>query len=470
MKIQQKLSLCGAIIFGLLQSAYPIPYYVATNGSDAVGTAGTSWDTAFLTISNAVFKAQTNMLNSVVVSNGTYQLTAAYISITNGITVQALSTNAADTLVNGMGTYLCFRLSHTNAMLSGFTISNGYDTSLGGGIWFQKGTITNCVIKNCTSSLGGGAYMYSGSTLTHCEIIYNLSTNTSGSGGGGVYLSESNCTVASCRIAFNLAYDGGGVQVESGGTVTDCDIHDNIATNYGGGLAVRGGNNLIVRNCTVSNNMARAQRGGGVSLNGSAGSTVLANSIICNNSAGRGGGVYVTGSYGEMRNCLLCHNVSPFGSYEGGGLYINNGYVENCTIVSNYATTAAGRGGVHNRGGGTPYSGGGKLRNTIVWYNVGQVASNYYDDAGGGTCTNCFVAPTNSYGANNSSADPLFVDKDTGNFRLQGSSPCINAGVNQEWMNNAVDLDGHKRLDYFKLIVDVGAYEFLPRGTMLTTY
>ncbi|MBI2441276.1 MAG: hypothetical protein HYV35_07900, partial [Lentisphaerae bacterium] len=95
-------------------------YFVATNGSDAA--AGTSWATALLTISNAVAKTASD--DTVTVSNGTYNITNQ-ISITNGITVQSLN-GATNAIVNGGGSVRCFYVSHTNAVVDGFTITNGY--------------------------------------------------------------------------------------------------------------------------------------------------------------------------------------------------------------------------------------------------------------------------------------------------------------------------------------------------------
>jgi hypothetical protein len=38
-------------------------------------------------------------------------------------------------------------------------------------------------------------------------------------------------------------------------------------------------------------------------------------------------------------------------------------------------------------------------------------------------------------------------------------SPCVNTGSNQDWMTNAVDLEGNARI--LNNIVDMGAYETL---------
>ena len=63
---------------------------------------------------------------------------------------------------------------------------------------------------------------------------------------------------------------------------------------------------------------------------------------------------------------------------------------------------------------------------------------------------------------------PRFVDPDVGNYRLSRDSPCINAGLNQDdWMHDAVDLDGNPRIDRVHNQVDMGAYEFQYAGTTI---
>jgi hypothetical protein len=70
-----------------------------------------------------------------------------------------------------------------------------------------------------------------------------------------------------------------------------------------------------------------------------------------------------------------------------------------------------------------------------------------------------------NYSGHNITNNPLFAGKDTGDWHLTQGSPCLNAGVNQSWMDNAYDLDGqHHRIDGFSHVVDMGCYEFLPNG------
>src|SRR5262249_27765221 len=62
-------------------------------------------------------------------------------------------------------------------------------------------------------------------------------------------------------------------------------------------------------------------------------------------------------------------------------------------------------------------------------------------------------------GPGNIALDPFFVDRLSGNLRLQSNSPCINIGLNAATVT-ATDLDGRPRI--VQNIVDIGAYEFQP--------
>ncbi len=83
-------------------------------------------------------------------------------------------------------------------------------------------------------------------------------------------------------------------------------------------------------------------------------------------------------------------------------------------------------------------------------------------------------------GIGNIDADPLFVDPDNGDYRLQAGSPCIDAGDNTAVPEDlTTDLDGNPR--FLEIpetpdtgngtlpIVDMGAYESLGGGCLAVT-
>ena len=139
--------------------------------------------------------------------------------------------------------------------------------------------------------------------------------------------------------------------------------------------------------------------------------------------------------------------------------------MENCTIVSNNirntSTSNYKSGGIHQRWGGT-------LKNCIVAFNTrcGQPEDSAFWNTDGSNLTaanyqNCCGYPAVSkFTAANGciNEDPKFADVAKGDFSLQPSSPCRNAGANVAWMEGALDLAGNPRLD--DTTVDIGCYEW----------
>lgn len=104
-----------------------------------------------------------------------------------------------------------------DALVSGFTITNGRVKDMGGGIYIGNSapTITDCMIINNTAisnsnnSKGGGIYMGNAgsSTISNCAIIRNKSNYQ----GGGIYVYNARPTIINCTITRNIAVDGGGI-------------------------------------------------------------------------------------------------------------------------------------------------------------------------------------------------------------------------------------------------------------------
>jgi hypothetical protein len=183
-----------------------------------------------------------------------------------------------------------------------------------------------------------------------------------------------------------------------GGTLGQCTLSENSA-NSGGGAA-----NALVENTVVSHNS----------------STVA------------GGGVFQCG----LNNCLLTGNHAA----AGGGAF--GGMLSNCTLSENQA----------NSGGGAESA---VLNNSIIYLNSAPTGENTTNC----TVNYCDTTPLPDTGTGNIDSDPVFVDVVGGNFRLDYTSPCINAGDNalvvdpSDW-----ELDRNPRISGGR--VDMGAYEF----------
>jgi hypothetical protein len=209
-------------------------------------------------------------------------------------------------------------------------------------------------------------------------------------------------------------------------------VSGNSAGDYGGGLYQCNGtiqNNIITANCAGNN-------GGGLYYcNGT-----VCNCIISGNSAGQGGGG-LYGFSGPVGNCTITGNSAKYGA--GGGLYGWSGAVVNCMIWGNRARQYP------QLFVSTPtYS------CIQDWAAGGQgniadlprfVRSGYWDDPG---------TPYDP-------GDDVWVE---GDYHLLPGAACIDAGKNEDWMWDAVDLDGSSRIfpGASPWRVDIGAYEYVP--------
>jgi len=416
------------LAFAFTQMVSAATWYVATNGT---GNGQTSWANATNSIQGAIFKAVAG--DTVLVSNGVYDaggvtnyptgcILTNRIAITNAITVRSANNDPTNTIIKGAwnpvttnGPAAVRGVYMTNgASLIGFTLTNG-------------ATLTTNESASGNDRYGGGIFCQNGTPkpiISNCVITGNSADYM---GGGGMFGDFYNCTIAANSA---VRYTGGGVcgsfDASSWSDLYNCTIINNRSASTGGGIADAGN----MYNCILSGNSS-ATYGGGA------------------------GGVF----YG-MYNCLI---VSNSARTSGGGVrVIYNTKMYNCTVVSNSAiNNVAGGVYVNNAKTATVY-------NCIVYFNDGAAGySNWY-----GTVffTNSCTAPTATvWAAGNTTADPMFVNRGIGNFRLRMNSPCVNTGTNQDWMTNSVDLDGRARI--LNGLVDMGAYEtILWQGSIYKVY
>ncbi|MDD5708608.1 MAG: hypothetical protein PHR35_22045, partial [Kiritimatiellae bacterium] len=245
-----------------------VTHYVSAAGSHT--PPYTNWAMAAHDIQSAI-DAVTVTPGIVLVTNDTYTLTQQVV-IAGGVTVTSVNGQASTFINGGYPSYTnrCFYISHGDAVLDGFTISNGFLTANnGGGIYMTTGTVRNCAIVQNTALHGGGVYM-TGGTIQSCTINSNVVQPGWPNYGGGVYCQGG--LVRDCTLAFNVRNGTGDLYV------------------YGLGIYMVGG---VISNSTIRNHTANAALGGGVCMQGSA---IARDCFIRDNSASKGGGIYILGA------------------------------------------------------------------------------------------------------------------------------------------------------------------------------
>lgn len=495
------LVMCGSV--------WAATNYVTPTG--AGGYNGSDWDNAFSNIQAAV-DACLGEPSTIYIRYGVYS-NAASITMHNAVDLTIRGGYAgndvgglpgeatnAPTIVTRMPSVNIRIFFATNATftLDRLTVTNGNlnnTTYFGNGILLVncQATVTNCSIvgnSGKASGLGISARTSGSLGIFNSDISGNLGAFSSKL-GGGIYTDGSVAlTMKATTISNNHAYAnshnyGGGVCL-IGGTalLDDCSIIANRVTawtsfsGYGGGLYAINVGSLIITNCVFSGNYANGSGvqddphyGAAMYLAG-AGTNLISDSIITSNCLlgfakedicltgtgpttirntvmNRGGwrGIYKLNSGAlTVNNCL----IHSFGS---NGIHLVTGTVDivNCTLAGNTGW------GVTNSPAALT------VRNSIAWTNtLGGISTNA-GDVVTYTCSQ-ELHP----GTGNKSVDPLFVDAAADDYHLTNGSPCIEAGINEAWMANALDLDGTNRIR--GKTVDMGCYEGEPPPPSGTTF
>lgn len=159
------------------------------------------------------------------------------------------------------------------------------------------------VIQNGAAGSGAGVYINDYTTISNCIIRNNVSNGF----GGGVYINASigvgQSQLTNCVIVDNSSALGGGVCDRNSSVITNCRISNNTAGN-GGGIYLYNTDKPVLRGCIVSNNTAG--KGGGIYARGMC---QLNNcNIVMNRATTSSGGIFIENRYSKYTNCILWGN------------------------------------------------------------------------------------------------------------------------------------------------------------------
>lgn len=394
-----------------------------------------------------------------------------------------------------------------DSVLEGFTITGGTGSWIPVS-WEYQGLFWN----RC----GGGVVCYNISQPTISKNIFI--GNTAGQ-GGGVYIygdpvnpdNPSNPPVHVSPIILGNVFEDNSAFEEHGFAPPDSNYPENDHGDGGAIVAFQGCDPIVTGNLMQNNH---ADYYGGAIHSRQWSNGLIENNRIISNDSKLGAGIHVTYMAGPtVRDNLIQANIA--GSFGGGGIYIyylSNPLVERNLITENESSNGAGI--------GVYYSSNPTIRNNLITNNVegagirvkggstptiigNTIAGNEGSTTYGGSIEcitdsvpvieNNIIVSEGSYGIyasvvppvvkynnvwghsagnyssligdqtgvdGNISADPQFVAT-TGDYRLQLSSPCIDAGdPNHLPESGETDYYGNPRL--LGQCVDIGANETWP--------
>ena len=238
--------------------------FVAASAADDSGD-GSSWATAKKTVAAGIAAAGTN--GTVYVMVGEYAVDAELtvpsgVTVTGGYSSSSAGTDLSQrrspginytwgdptqcTILSGNSTH---RMVTVLGTLEGCVVRHGHSSGNGGGVLIDGGTVSHCVLTNCTAhsnengteAKGGGAYITNDGSLLNCVVCYNRADN--GYGVAGMSGNAINNTIVQ-NYATNCGtltdYDDNEYQTVMIGS--QCWMRENLrVTHYADGTAVAAG-------------------------------------------------------------------------------------------------------------------------------------------------------------------------------------------------------------------------------------
>ncbi len=393
--------------------------------------------------------------------------------------------------------------SNVDSTLLAYSIleyAKNFISGKGGAIYTENSVrllVSKCDIRNNAAEYGAGIFFQNAPVIIkNCRVWNNAATNR----GGGLYLDESAVDVRNSEIVSNRALVGGGVYVRaSDAEFLNIIIKNNESDAGGGGIVLHDDSDVLMNNCNISNNLANGSGGGMAILENSQSifryCDFYQNSSIKDQFLAFGGGIFITAfdNLPLFINCVISGNYSDD---EGAGLYSESDTeLIGCLITQNENGTEV------VLGGGGLFLGKDSFKilnctfsanqsecgsSIYLWEGDMEIFNSIFWDVGSGSDSKILVNGLGSpattgfyyttlqegessvgklgivelvYGPGMKELDPLFVDPQDVNYRLQDGSPCIDAGL----LDSLAILIPDKDLDSMPRVngsfIDMGCYE-----------
>ena len=288
--------------------------------------------------------AKTSGTHSVIVIDGEIKATtdsgnSGEITIGRNLTIQGKTGADTDKLNVNSQNHRIFKVTDGKTLtLKNLTLKGGKVAASGepgGGAIYAEGTLTmtDCTVTDNETDYGngGGIYAESDLTMTRCTVSNNTVSDSSGLGGGGIYIhvtgthTMTNCTVTNNEAKYS---HGGGIYAMGTLSMMNCTVTGNKAQSSGTGSGSGGGiyttGNLTMTGGTVTGNEAQSNgKGGGIYIDGNGSFTMTGVTVSSNTTVyGDGGGIYIAenGSL-TMTDGAVSSNTTQYGL--GGGIFVS---------------------------------------------------------------------------------------------------------------------------------------------------
>jgi hypothetical protein len=402
---------------------------------------------------------------SISLEDGSYSFTAT--SSDTLVNTSASSSPFAVT-VQRMIWYVNDNATGTNTGVSWINAFTSLQSALavvesGDQIWVAAGTYKPTTTTDRTASLAlkNGVAVYGGFAASETQLSERNWTSNVTSLSGDIGL-----TGDTSDNSYHVVIGVTGATLD-GFTISGGNADGGGEGEANGGGIYNGSSSPTLRNLIISANSA-TMFGGGIYNNAS--SPTLTNVTISGNRADFiGGGIANDSSSPTLTNVMISSNSV---SFNGGGIgnYNNSSpMLTNVTISGNQAGTTGG--GVSNFESSNP-----QIRNSIIWGNQVGATANSFTNENSTPVVSYSIVEGGYIGTGNLDSDPLFVSAidaasaptSSGDYRLQATSPAIDAGDNSV-VSATTDRAGNpRRIDLPSVtdtgsgivpIVDMGAYE-----------